>query len=114
MQYKYTQLFSVLTIYFKTIWNIVASVTEITAEKKRVANLNDNEELSQNKTTETELLLEKIAMLSNSLGSQQESVELFQELGLIFNKFSKDRLESILPPATVEIQKGRPKSISSS
>ena len=48
-------------------------------------------------------------MLSNSLGSQQESVELNQELGAIFKKISKDRLEDIMPPATVIIQKGRPK-----
>ena len=60
-------------------------------------------------TSAIQLRLEKLLSLSNVLGSQQESADLIKDMDALIQKYSVDRLETVLAPSIVEIQKGRPK-----
>jgi hypothetical protein len=53
---------------------------------------------------------EKLLDVFQVLGSQQESDDLLRDVDVLIKKFSEDRLENILPPKVVVIQKGRPKN----
>lgn len=85
----------------------MATVSDIAAENKRQMPPNDSEAEVQGKISGR---LEKLAFLSETLGSQQEYQDLLKGIDALIKTFSKDRLEDVLPPKTVVIQKGRPKN----
>lgn len=57
-----------------------------------------------------QLALEKLAIVSATLGSQQETNDLLNDINKLVEKYSNDRLNTAISPAVVLVQKGRNKS----
>lgn len=61
-------------------------------------------------TTELQSSLERLALLGNQLGTQQEKRDFLIRLKELEDHFSADNLEETLPPKNVVASKGRPKN----
>lgn len=54
--------------------------------------------------------MERLSIISTTIGSQQEAKDLLNAVNGLIEKFSSDRLNDIIPPALVIAQKGRMKN----
>lgn len=97
------------TLFFVNI-KLVVSIAEISAEKTKTSPSGDNKDVEKSEADAIDSRLAKLAIVLKTLGSQKEYYDLLKSIEKLIQDFSKDRLESALPPKTVVAQKGRPKS----